>query len=412
MKNHVANIVFFGAFLVLVFLLVVTITTSRAIIYESEASSAVVSEITFGPQQRQQKQTTFKYLSPIPPTDTPIPPPPPPPPQMPTVGPGTPQPTVPQTTITTGAGPRRVTDVPRRGTGATVNPQPTVAVPRVPTATPARGVTGAPPPQCQVGSSSQQCSCSHYPEFEYYECGQRLPGEDGVVIFYKHQNNYKKAWPNFATTREQRSFSSEAEWRADLASYSCTYVCKVYDKPVLYLYPEEPTYVDVVLVVPGTVIKSIPEYGKGWLGVLALPDGTLQYKGKTYGDLFYETAVYETASTRNEGFLIQKRSLQTDLDVLISSYGLIGREKKEFLAYWVPRLQKEKGPAFFTRVLTLDEKNTVDKVLITPEPDTFIHLLVEFTSVGENYQFKQQSYPTPPERKGFTVVEWGGGVLQ
>ncbi len=404
MRKHVSDIIFFGIFLVLVFLLAATISTSRTILYQTEANSSVVSEITFGPNQRQQKQSTFKYLSPMPPTDTPIPPPPLPGGSVPTTGPGTP----PQITAGTG---RRVTDVPRRGSGTTTAPQPTVGIPTVPTATPPRGATGTPPAQCPVGSSSQLCSCSHYPEYEYYQCGPRLPGEDGPVVFYKFQENYMKVWPNFNTTRESRSFSSASSWRADMAGYSCTYECKVYDKPVLYLYPEIPTYVSVRLDIPGKVIKSIPEYGNGWFDVFAYPDGKLQYKGKTYGDLFYETVVHETASTRNEGYLIHKKSLQADLSKLIVSYGLIGREKKEFLEYWVPRLQKEPGPAFFTRVLTLDEKNTVDRVLISPEPDTFIHFLVEFKSVKENYVFKQQSYPTPPERKGFTVVEWGGGVL-
>ena len=206
---------------------------------------------------------------------------------------------------------------------------------------------------------------------------------------------------------------SQSDLQAAIRDPSCVRVCIEYDKPVLYLYPEQPTYVDVKLEVPGFVIKSIPEYpDEGWQNVLAYPDGKLVYKGKTYSDLFYETSVFENPSNRNEGFLITRKNLYTDLDRLITAYGLRGKERSDFLEYWVPRLTQEGGTSYFTRVLTWDEKNKVDLVHINPPPDTFIHLLVEFHAVPESYEFKKQLLPKKvPQRKGFTVVEWGGRVI-
>ena len=65
-------------------------------------------------------------------------------------------------------------------------------------------------------------------------------------------------------------------------------------KPVIYLYPEKPTLVDVTVKTEGKIVISDPQietYGGlgspkqsvgGWTNVLANPDGTLLYQNKTY----------------------------------------------------------------------------------------------------------------------------------
>ena len=68
-------------------------------------------------------------------------------------------------------------------------------------------------------------------------------------------------------------------------------------KPVIYLYPEKPTYVDVT--VSGNIVESIPlvEKGRlrtatssqGWFGVLAMPGGVLKYKNQYFRELYYES---------------------------------------------------------------------------------------------------------------------------
>lgn len=249
-------------------------------------------------------------------------------------------------------------------------------------------------------------------DYESYMCNDTT-AYSGKVVYFKRPglNRYMRLkgppW-EFPDSITPDQFAQAVQ------DPSCARVCIEYDKPVLYLYPEEPTYVDVKLEVPGFVFKSIPEYpDEGWQDVLAYPNGTLIYKGKTYGDLFYETTVVENPSTRNEGILIARDTLYRDLDRLIVAYGLQGKERSDFLEYWVPRLQREGGSYYFTRILTWEEKNKVDLVHIDPKPDTFIHLLLEFKAVSRDYQFKRQSLPVKqPERKGFTVVEWGGRVIE
>ena len=51
----------------------------------------------------------------------------------------------------------------------------------------------------------------------------------------------------------------------------------------------------------------------------------------------------------------------------------------------------------------------VAKLHITPEPDTMIRVFMAWYSVEEPVSIPEQILTTP-ERHGFTVVEWGGGL--
>ncbi len=266
------------------------------------------------------------------------------------------------------------------------------------------------PNACPVGGPINGCNCNTNNNVPTTTCStadgepvRYMENGDEVLIFYPGQDASYGDNPRPIPRSEFEGGVNSAQ--------NCTETCAPFDKPVLYFYPEKPTYVSVFLDIPGVVTKSIPEYGTGWRNVLAHPDGSLLYEGRTYPELFYETMVQLPMAEQNKGFLIYMKSLKTDLTTILSAFGLNEFERNEFLEYWLPRLQQEKGPAFFMRVLTLEEKNKVDKVIITPQPDTFIHFLAEFKSVPEDYMYESAQLPkNSPARKGFTVVEWGGTV--
>ncbi len=60
-------------------------------------------------------------------------------------------------------------------------------------------------------------------------------------------------------------------------------------KPVIYLYPTEPTKVEVQLQYQGRLTATYPAYEDGWQ-VLVEPDGTLWnlQDGQPYSYLFWE----------------------------------------------------------------------------------------------------------------------------
>ncbi|HSX40704.1 MAG TPA: SdrD B-like domain-containing protein [Candidatus Saccharimonadales bacterium] len=184
-------------------------------------------------------------------------------------------------------------------------------------------------------------------------------------------------------------------------------------KPVIYLYPTKDTLVNVKLDIPGTVTVSDPKYpdATGWQNVLAHPDGTLDYQNKTYHELYYETSVSKSIVPQT-GILVATGDLKQKLTSITSKLGLLPAEQQEFLEYWLPKLQALHSNYIFVSLLSQEQKDSVDKVSISPQPDTLIEYLFTFKGVEYPFAFAQWKLPqTPPQRVGFTAVEWGGTIL-
>ncbi len=190
---------------------------------------------------------------------------------------------------------------------------------------------------------------------------------------------------------------------------SCIYYCM--GKPVIYLYPEKTTLVDVELTIPGFIYVSIPSYPDGgWKNVEAHPDGKLIYKGKEYSNLYYESQVQDVKAPSN-GIFIKTANLKPKLTEITSTLGLNKTEQKEFLEYWLPKLYGLKKPYILFSLLDPSEKDRVDHVDINPKPATFIEFLAYFKGVDKPYEIPGLKLPTtPPKRIGFTAVEWGGTI--
>lgn len=86
---------------------------------------------------------------------------------------------------------------------------------------------------------------------------------------------------------------------------------------------------------------SEPAYRDGW-NVRANPDGKiLNYgDGKIYPYLFWE-GYGLNYSIPEEGFVVKKEDVKNFLSKKLLQLGLIKSEADEFMAYWVPRMQKE-----------------------------------------------------------------------
>ncbi len=196
---------------------------------------------------------------------------------------------------------------------------------------------------------------------------------------------------------------------AALVPGSCQEACE--GKPVIYLYPTKPTLVSVSLTVPGVIVASIPQYPQnGWENVLAQPDGTLTYQGKTYSELFYESQV-DRVSPSQSGVVITASDLREKLTEITFKLGLKPSEQAEFLGYWLPRLNQLNSPYILFSLTDPAEKERIDHVDITPAPQTRIEFLVDFKPLKEPIQVNPLILPVnPPKRVGFTEVEWGGTI--
>lgn len=184
-------------------------------------------------------------------------------------------------------------------------------------------------------------------------------------------------------------------------------------KPVIYLYPLFPMLVDVGIKTTGDIFISKPLYPDGgWQNVLAYPNGNLKYGGENYRELFYETNVKDIKKPTN-GINIPQEDIEDELARILTLLGLNAWEREEFMKYWVPRLKALNSPNIQFSLITEEEKEKIDNVIITPKPDTFIEILAYFKPLNTPYEGPILVLPeNPPLRKGFTAVEWGGTIVK
>ena len=85
--------------------------------------------------------------------------------------------------------------------------------------------------------------------------------------------------------------------------------------------------------------------------------------------------------------------------------GLNTMETNEFVQFWLPIL--EKNETNFIHFFVNSEYDVISKNTIFPKPDTEIRLFMEFYELKEPLKISEQKLQKT-ERKGFTIVEWGG----
>ncbi len=183
-------------------------------------------------------------------------------------------------------------------------------------------------------------------------------------------------------------------------------------KPVILLYPEKPTLVNVEVKTLGEIYVSDPLYpAGGWKEVLANPNGSLVYQNKKYNELFYESKVKNYGMPEN-GYVYKTSELDNKIPELLYNLGLNNTKSEipEFMDFWLPKLNSLNSPYIFVSLIEKEIKEKNDKVVIKPEPDTRIELIVYFKPLEYPLQVKPLTIPTRPERRGFTEVEWGGTI--
>jgi hypothetical protein len=179
-------------------------------------------------------------------------------------------------------------------------------------------------------------------------------------------------------------------------------------KPVIYLYPEEITDVEVRVTFPrgGYFTATYPDYGAGW-SVTAHPDGTLinHADGREYSYLYWAgngPANWDFS----RGFVVKGSDTVPFLQEKLAQIGLTPREYNEMIVYYLPLMQNN-AYNLISFQTTVYEENAV--MHISPEPDSVLRVFMAYVPLE-----KPPANPIPEqklkpfERKGFTVVEWGG----
>ncbi|MCL2634597.1 MAG: hypothetical protein FWD34_08815 [Oscillospiraceae bacterium] len=181
-------------------------------------------------------------------------------------------------------------------------------------------------------------------------------------------------------------------------------------KPVIYLYPEEVTDVNVRVYFPhgGFFTCTYPEYGSafgdGW-NVTAYPNGTLinHADNHEYSYLYWE-GEDRTEWDFSEGFVVKGKDTAKFLQEKLAYLGMIPREYNEFIVYWLPLMQNNEY-----NLITFQTDLYEDSawLFISPEPDSMLRVFMAYKPLDGYIDIPEQQLQSF-ERTGFAVIEWGG----
>jgi hypothetical protein len=183
----------------------------------------------------------------------------------------------------------------------------------------------------------------------------------------------------------------------------------VVEKPLIYLYPTQAQQIRVRLQYRGKLTHTYPAYPhEGW-SVRAQPDGTLHdEEGKEYYGLFWE-GIPDQPLQATSGFVVPGTQSAAFLESTLAELGLNRREANEFILYWLPRL--EANPYNFIHFAGADYE-ALAPLHIEPKPETMIRVMMLTKPLQAPIPVTPQDLTSlRKQRKGYTVVEWGGAVI-
>jgi hypothetical protein len=176
-------------------------------------------------------------------------------------------------------------------------------------------------------------------------------------------------------------------------------------KPVIYLYPEQPTVLDVQVGADVTV--SDPYYEtNGWQDVTALPSGQLLYRGRVYESLFWEgLGRGNYPNTSGLGVVVQRSKVIETMYAQLAEQGFNSKESDDFVEFWSQNIPSGK----YVRMTWLNtrEMNELAPLYLSTKPDTLIRTFLEMEGLDRPIVLTPQKF-TAPTREGFVVTEWGG----
>ncbi|PIZ96267.1 MAG: hypothetical protein COX80_01655 [Candidatus Magasanikbacteria bacterium CG_4_10_14_0_2_um_filter_33_14] len=178
-------------------------------------------------------------------------------------------------------------------------------------------------------------------------------------------------------------------------------------KPVIYLYPEEETDVHVQVAPKAGLSISDPDYGKdGWF-VRSTPDSEIfNYKNETeYPYLFWEGYSYDYTRPCY-GFVMSKEDVPSRMFEILTKLGMNEKEIQDFMEFWEEKLTVK--PYVFVTFLPQATFEDMAPLTVEPKPDTVIRVFMDYQALDYPLYNIPEPYLITPERKGFTVVEWGG----
>ena len=196
---------------------------------------------------------------------------------------------------------------------------------------------------------------------------------------------------------------------------SYTSTDNIASKPVIYLYPESGTFCEITVKIDGFLTVLYPAYNlrinnseKKW-SMYVHSDGTIEdtKNGNLYPYLYW-AGIYNKKIQIKEGSVVAGEKTASFLEKKLRLLGLNYRERADMITYWLSKLASNPwNLIYFAR----DEYFDQVSLEVIPVPDTSIRIMMIVKPLSEKIDIPEQEFPEiPPNRDGFTLVEWGGTI--
>ena len=202
-------------------------------------------------------------------------------------------------------------------------------------------------------------------------------------------------------------------------------------KPVIYLYPEKETKVNIKFDKQMQFANVVPNYQEAW-EVLAKPNGKLVdlkkeitncndikiTKSTTYAKeacikneypyLYWSGAVYNDFEfpKQKKGFVVEKENLEQFFEEKLSYIGLNENEIKDFNEFWIPELRSKNMNFYTISFIQNEELQHLFPMTVIPKPQSEIRIFMDWNGYNFKPTITEQRLQKF-ERNGFTMVEWG-----
>lgn len=187
-------------------------------------------------------------------------------------------------------------------------------------------------------------------------------------------------------------------------------------KPVIYLYSEEELTASVQINPVGQFTFTYPEYKESWNISVKGNKITDHSSGKVYPYLFWEAEdeklFYSFNQDKMQGFIIKTDTSIAFLEHQLKTLGLNTTEQTDFITYWGPILERQPY-ALIQFYVDEDYNSNIAEMNVNPAPDAVRRVYMLCSGLKDpnlGMEITAQKFSSF-ERKGFTVVEWGGSEI-
>lgn len=184
------------------------------------------------------------------------------------------------------------------------------------------------------------------------------------------------------------------------------------EKPVIYLYPQVETPFTISVHPKGKMAFTYPVYNGEWKGT-ATPNGDIKIGNEMFNYLFWEAdqTIDLKIIDSKKGAIVKGEESVTFLENQLDKFGFNSKEKADFITFWGPKMAKnELNYVYF--VLN-NEADYFAELAIKPTPDNIyrFYMLTCPVANSSDFYYLEPQLIEKINRTGFTILEWGGSVI-